>query len=195
MLSTLLSSAPYMSSWIIAGELGCIAMYLKIKKQPLQLTDVLIAGFSFSHFLHHEVKKTWPKKKCSTIVSALLMHFGLTSLVSLPTYLTFRFVGAFDRFCSVHSDEMQLYVISAFIMNALPLLAFTFLFECKLNRWNILKKPSQTIENITVPQTNHGLMGVCPIQPDVNFTTKNKGEIALKHQQFKEKRQDREDIS
>ena len=79
-------------------------------------------------------------------------------------------------------------------MSALPLLAFTFLFEGKLNRWNILKKPAQTIENVTVLQTNRGLMGVCPIQPDVNFTFKNKGEIAMKHQQFKEKRLDREDI-
>ena len=102
-------------------------------------------------------------------------------------------MGAFDRFRSVHSDEMHLYVIAAFILSALPLLVFTSLLECKLNRWNLLKKPAQTINNITVPQTNRGLIGVDPIQPDVNFTVKNKGEIAMKHLKFKETRQDRED--
>ena len=195
MLSTVLSSAPYVSSLIIAAELGCIAIYLKIKKQPLQLTNVLVAGFSFSHFLHQEVKERGPKKKCFAIISALAMHVLHACLVSLPTFLIFRFVGVFDRFRSVHSDEMQLCVIAAFMISVLPLLAFIHLFEGKMNRWNLLKNPAQTIENIAVPQANRGPIGVCPIQPDVNFTVKNKGEIAMKHQKFKETRQEREDIS
>ena len=147
-----------------------------------------------SFFLHEEAKKRWSRSRCAALSSILLLHVGHAVLLSLPAYLTFRFVGALDRFRSVHSDEMQLCFIAIFMMIVLPFLAFTALFEGKFNRWNLVKKPVEEIGRITVPQTNQRPIGVCPIQPDVNFTVRNKGEIALKHKKFKEKRDGRENV-
>ena len=85
-------------------------------------------------------------------------------------------------------------IVRCFMMIVLPFLAFTSLFEGKFNRWNLVKKPVQEIERIGAPQTNRRAIGVCPIQPDVNFTVRNKGEIALKHQKLEEKRVRRENV-
>ena len=188
MLAVILSSAPYISTAIIIVEMISITMYFKIKKQPLKMNEMLMMVFSFSNFFHEKLKNTRSKNRCLGSLSVLLVHFAYASLISLPLYFLFKFVGFFERVHSVHGDELQLYLIGAFILIGLPSLALICLFEGKVNRWNVLKMPTQIIERVLILQTNRRAMGVCPIQPDVNFTVQNKGEIQMKRQQLKEKR-------
>ena len=198
LLSVVLSSAPYISTGIIAAEIGMIAMYLKLSGQSLHVTNLLTYGFSLSNFFHEELKnKKWANKRCFGLLTNLLIHLIHIVTIYLPVFLIFGFLGFFESFKSVHSDSMQLIVITIYIVVVFPFIALICLFEGYLNRWNILKKTTEETEKVPVPFVHKSPPGIDPIQPQYkeSFTQKNKYVITKKRQELKEKRDDVQNMS
>ena len=84
-----------------------------------------------------------------------MMHLSFLILIYVPCFLLLTYVDRFKIYRSTHSFDLQMIVLSLYVLVVLPFVLLTVLFQTRFNRWLQLKCPINETKKEHLTEGNH----------------------------------------